>query len=74
MERCIDTYVAEPFRGVDWQIQETTVTGTLLGTEPEWVLVAERVEAIPRGYVAIERTSRRGRPPATLPDPADGRP
>lgn len=56
-ERCIDTYVAEPFRGVDWQIQQMQdVGGGLLGTEEEWTLVAARVEAIP-GYLATARAN-----------------
>ena len=33
-QRAIDTYVAEPFRGIDWQIQQMrTIDGGLLGTE-----------------------------------------
>ena len=56
-ERCIDTYVAEPFRGVDWQIQGLSDAGNgLLGTEAEWTLVAKRVEAIP-AYVAAARVN-----------------
>ena len=51
-QRAIDTYVAEPFRGVDWQIQGLTDTGNgTLGSEAEWALVAKRVEAIP-AYIA----------------------
>lgn len=50
-ERCVDTYVAEPFRGVDWQIQGMTVPeggdGSTRGTEEEWGLVIERLRAIP---------------------------
>ncbi len=46
--RCVDTYVAEPFRGVDWQIQQMTAgdRGTL-GTEAEWSLVVTRLDAVP---------------------------
>jgi uncharacterized protein (DUF885 family) len=51
-ERAIDTYVAEPFRGVDWQIQGMTEVGgadgpTGRGTEAEWALVIDRLNAIP---------------------------
>lgn len=47
-ERAIDTYVAEPFRGVDWQIQQMQdAGGGKLGTEEEWDLVLRRVEAVP---------------------------
>jgi uncharacterized protein (DUF885 family) len=46
--RCVDTYVAEPFRGVDWQMQQMTAgEGGLLGTEPEWDLVVKRLDAVP---------------------------
>lgn len=48
-ERCVDTYVDEPFRGVDWQIQGMTPTGAeRVGTEAEWRRVAARVAAVPR--------------------------
>jgi uncharacterized protein (DUF885 family) len=46
--RAVDTYVAEPFRGVDWQIQQMKpAEGDLLGTEDEWELVIVRTMAIP---------------------------
>lgn len=48
-QRAIDTYVAEPFRGIDWQIQQMTDAGAgLLGTEQEWQLVGARLRAVPR--------------------------
>ena len=65
-ERIIDTYVAEPFRGIDWQIQGMTEIADTThgadsgrggpigppqqqqrGTEDEWALVVERLNAIP---------------------------
>jgi uncharacterized protein (DUF885 family) len=47
-ERSVDTYVAEPFRGVDWQLQQMqSVPGELLGSEAEWRLVVARLEAVP---------------------------
>ncbi|CAN7142761.1 DUF885 domain-containing protein [Phenylobacterium sp. LjRoot225] len=47
-ERAVDTYLAEPFRGVDWQMQQMTeFAGGRLGTEAEWDLVVARVRAIP---------------------------
>jgi uncharacterized protein (DUF885 family) len=47
-ERAIDTYVAEPFRGVDWQIQQMQpFPGRLLGSEDEWSLVVARLAAVP---------------------------
>lgn len=49
--RAVDTYVAEPFRGVDWQIQQMTDSPDGLGTDGEWQLVVRRLRAIP-GYLA----------------------
>src|SRR6202008_3446449 len=50
-QKSLDTYVAEPFRGIDWQIQQMTDAGSgLLGTEEEWELVIRRLDAVP-GYV-----------------------
>ena len=46
--RALDTYVAEPFRGIDWQIQQMpAATGGLLGAESDWQQVAARALAIP---------------------------
>ncbi|HEX8431132.1 MAG TPA: DUF885 family protein, partial [Longimicrobium sp.] len=47
-QRSVDTYVAEPFRGIDWQIQQMTdAGGGLLGTAAEWELVVARLQAVP---------------------------
>jgi uncharacterized protein (DUF885 family) len=47
-ERAVDTYVAEPFRGVDWQLQQMKDLGNgLLGDEAEWDMVLHRVEWVP---------------------------
>lgn len=52
-ERSLDTYVDEPFRGVDWQIQGMTSTGPeTYGTESEWRHVIARVNAIP-AYLSV---------------------
>ena len=49
---CVDSYVDEPFRGVDWQIQGMTATGaSTYGTDAEWQAVIARVRAIP-AYLA----------------------
>ena len=46
-QRAVDTYTAEPFRGVDWQLQQMQDLGNgLRGTEPEWRHVVSRVESI----------------------------
>lgn len=48
-ERAVDTYVGEPFRAIDWQLQGMTQTGEKsYGTPDEWRLVASRVSDIPR--------------------------
>jgi uncharacterized protein (DUF885 family) len=68
-ERSVDTYVAEPFRGVDWQIQQMSAAGEgMLGTEAEWSLVVDRLRAVP-SYVAVARENlRAGRSVGNLPD------
>jgi uncharacterized protein (DUF885 family) len=54
-QRAIDTYVAEPFRGIDWQIQQMrAIDGGLLGTEEEWEFVVTRLMAIP-AYLGVAR-------------------
>jgi len=46
-ERALDSYVDEPFRGVDWQIQGMTPTGAgTHGTDAEWRQVIARVRAV----------------------------
>lgn len=48
-ERALDTYVTEPFRSLDWQMQGMTQTGIkTYGTAEEWSLVAKRIQAIPK--------------------------
>jgi uncharacterized protein (DUF885 family) len=68
-ERSIDTYVAEPFRGIDWQIQQMTdAGGGLLGTEEEWARVIARLNAVP-GYLDAARANlQAGKASGNLPD------
>lgn len=48
-ERALDTYVGEPFRALDWQLQGMSGTGQdTYGTADEWTLVVSRLRAIPR--------------------------
>ena len=55
-ERAVDTYVGEPFRAIDWQLQGLTPTGAnTFGTSDEWTLVTARVRAIP-AFLAAART------------------
>jgi uncharacterized protein (DUF885 family) len=68
-ERAIDTYVAEPFRGVDWQIQQMqSIPGGLLGNADEWELVVTRLAAVPSYIRVAESNLRSGRERGNLPD------
>jgi uncharacterized protein (DUF885 family) len=56
-QRAVDTYTTEPFRGIDWQLQQMQEAGNgLRGTEGEWTLLISRVEAIP-GYLDNARAN-----------------
>ncbi|HEX7337112.1 MAG TPA: DUF885 domain-containing protein [Gemmatimonadales bacterium] len=68
-ERAIDTYVAEPFRGVDWQIQQMQeLPDSLRGTELEWQLVADRLRAVPAYVRVAEANLLAGKAAGNLPD------
>ena len=59
-QRAVDTYTTEPFRGVDWQMQQMQDVGSgLRGTEAEWKHLVTRVEAIP-GYLDHARANLAG--------------
>ena len=50
-QRALDTYVDEPFRGVDWQLQGMSAVGAnRWGTTDEWRRVIERLGGV-RGYL-----------------------
>jgi uncharacterized protein (DUF885 family) len=68
-QRVVDTYVAEPFRGIDWQIQQMQpFDGGALGSLEEWQLVIRRLRAIP-AYLETARTNLlTGRSDGNLPD------
>jgi uncharacterized protein (DUF885 family) len=56
-QRSVDTYVAEPFRGIDWQIQQMQpFEGGTLGSLEEWQLVIRRLRAI-LPYLDTARTN-----------------
>ena len=60
-ERAVDTYVGEPFRAVDWQLQGMTQTGPNgYGTFEEWTLVARRVADVPRFLAAAQQQLEAG--------------
>jgi uncharacterized protein (DUF885 family) len=68
-ERAIDTYVAEPFRGVDWQIQQMQeLPGGLRGTADEWKLVVNRLAAVPAYVRAAQSNLLAGKSRGNLPD------
>ncbi|HEV7366558.1 MAG TPA: DUF885 domain-containing protein [Gemmatimonadales bacterium] len=68
-ERAIDTYVAEPFRGVDWQIQQMQeFPGGLRGTADEWELVVSRLAAVPAYVRAAQSNLQAGKQRGNLPD------
>jgi uncharacterized protein (DUF885 family) len=68
-ERAVDTYVAEPFRGIDWQIQQMRPFAEgRLGEEAEWRLVVTRLSAIP-AYLTVARANLdAGRRSRNMPD------
>jgi uncharacterized protein (DUF885 family) len=68
-ERSVDTYVAEPFRGVDWQLQQMqSLPDGLLGTENEWALVVGRLDGVPAYVDAALANLREGKRRGNLPD------
>ncbi len=67
-QRSLDTYVNEPFRGVEWFLQGMTDGGQgRYGSETEWKAVGARVAAIPayldRARANIDAGIRHGTPP-----------
>jgi uncharacterized protein (DUF885 family) len=68
-QRALDTYVAEPFRGIDWQIQQMQdLGGNNRGSEDEWKLVATRLDGIPRYLDAARANIAAGRKSGNVPD------
>jgi uncharacterized protein (DUF885 family) len=60
-ERALDSYVDEPFRGVDWQIQGMTPTAKGgYGTSAEWQAVIARCRAVPAYLARAERQLEAG--------------
>jgi uncharacterized protein (DUF885 family) len=56
-QRAVDTYVAEAFRGVDWQIQQMAEgSAGQRGSTADWELIAKRIEAVP-SYLSAARTN-----------------
>ncbi|HJQ10382.1 MAG TPA: DUF885 domain-containing protein [Gemmatimonadaceae bacterium] len=68
-QRAVDTYVAEPFRGIDWQIQQMTDAGNgLLGTEAEWQQVVNRALATPAFLSVAKANLVAGKQSGNMPD------
>src|SRR5580700_5718591 len=65
---CLDSYVDEPLRGVDWQLQGMKPTGAAsAGTELQWQHLIARTRAVP-AYLATAQAQlaaglRAGHPP-----------
>jgi uncharacterized protein (DUF885 family) len=56
-QRAVDTYVQEPFRGVDWQMQQMQeFPGGLLGNEADWQQVVTRTMSI-AAYLEVAKTN-----------------
>lgn len=68
-QRALDTYVAEPFRGVDWQIQQMPeIPGGLLGNESDWQQVVARSLAIPTYIEVAKANLLAGKKAGAIPD------
>ena len=68
-QRSLDTYVAEPFRGIDWQIQQMPeLAGGLLGNEADWQLVVTRTMTIPAYLEAAKTNLLAGKTAGNIPD------
>ena len=69
-ERALDTFVSEPFRAIDWQLQGMTQTGEkTYGTAEEWTLLINRVRAIPRYLNTAQAQIEIGQKGNHAPDP-----
>jgi uncharacterized protein (DUF885 family) len=67
--RSLDTYVGEPFRGVDWQIQQMPeLTGGMLGNEEDWKLVVARTLQIPAYLEVAKANLLAGKSAGSIPD------
>jgi uncharacterized protein (DUF885 family) len=58
-ERSLDTYMIEPFRAIDWQLQGMTATGPdskskSYGTAEEWGQVIKRLQSVSRYMEAAQ--------------------
>ena len=63
-ERALDTYVDDPFRSLDWQLQGMSAEGT----PAEWERVAARVADVPRYLGTVRAQLAAGARSANFPD------
>ncbi|HEX7797349.1 MAG TPA: DUF885 domain-containing protein [Vicinamibacterales bacterium] len=69
-ERALDTFVGEPFRAIDWQLQGMAQTSeNVVGTAEEWTLLVNRVRAIPRYLNTAQAQLEIGVTDNRIPDP-----
>jgi uncharacterized protein (DUF885 family) len=68
-QKSLDSYVDEPARGVDWQIQAMTAGGAAsFGTDAEWQAVIARVRSVPQYLAIAERQLAAGLAAHNTPD------
>ncbi len=68
-QRALDTYVGEPFKGVDWQTQHMRDLGSgMSGDEAEWRSVIARVLAIPSYLDTARANLLAGKAAGNIPD------
>ena len=68
-QKSLDSYVDEPARGIDWQIQGMTpASGAPYGTDAQWRAVISRVRAVPAYLATAERQLAAGVAAHNTPD------
>ena len=68
-ERALDTYMLEPFRAIDWQLQGLSSTGgNTYGSDVEWQQVIARVQKIPLFLESAAAQLRAGVEHQNVPD------
>ncbi|WP_394827799.1 DUF885 domain-containing protein [Pendulispora albinea] len=68
-QRALDSYLDEPFRGVDWQLQGMSEAGGgKYGTEAEWQRIIERLDAVGPYLGAAREQLRAGVANGNTPD------
>jgi uncharacterized protein (DUF885 family) len=69
LQRALDTYISEPFRALDWQMQGMTPVGAAAyGTPREWQLLLRRVQAIPPYFERVREQLSAGVRAGNVPD------